>query len=367
MTKTKNSVFSLYLKYILKQNKLRNIILIIIGVLYLSVYLPSLLLPYASGADQDEFRYCGLDLMTVVMAVLCTIVPILEFSKFNNKRNLDTVYSMPIERRKISLAHFVSGFISIAFIYTCTFIYYFGYVLLYSSCFAVGYIPLFYVVSLVFGFILYSFFTFIFTSANTTFDGVMFCLFSIAAIFLVLFTPPFLMLLINESLSETVELYPLEFSFYGIAYFPIVCISSVFTSLIEANRYPSFTALYEPDELVMIAVGLSCWILIGALTTYGFLKQNHKKPTEKAEDVSTSPFGYKTMIPLCGYSLMIICTNQRLLTSANILCVIIYISMIIGYIIYRRGVKFKKSDLIILGIGLLMVVYGVVKFASGEQ
>lgn len=358
MTKDKNDIFSLYLRYILKKNRLRNIIMVIMGVLYVSITLPSLILPYSIGAEQDQFRHCGIDLLSVILSILCTIVPIFEFSQFNNKRNLDTVYSMPIGRDKISLAHFAGGFIDVIFVYTCIFIYYLSYVLLNSTCFAVEFIPLFYVISLIFGFIIYSLFTFVFTKANTTFDGVMFCLFWIAAIFLVLFATPFL---ISEFSGELIESYPIEYSFWGVAYFPIASITEVFTTLIEVNRYTSSVSLFEDDELTVFIIGAACWLIIGILTTYGFLKTNHRKSADKTEEISTSPFGYKTMIPLCSYSLMIILIQELFLTESNIFCVIIYISMIIGYIIYRRGVKFKKSDLIMLGIGLLLLVYGFIK------
>ncbi len=361
MTKVKNSSFSRYLQYILKKNTLRNIIMIIMGVLYLSVILPSLILPYAIGDDQDQFRHCGIDLLSVILSILCTIVPIFEFSQFNNKRNLDTVYSMPLGRDKISIAHFAGGFIQIILVYTCTFIYYFGYVILNSGCFAVGFIPLFYALSLVFGFIMYSVFTFLFTRANTTFDGVMFCLFSAAAIFLVLIAVPFLL---SEFAEEIIDLYPLEYTFWGIVYFPIASFTEVFTTLIETNRYNSSHSLFQDSELTVFIIGVIGWLIIGFLSTYGYLKLNHRKPAEKTEDISASAFGYKTMIPLCSYSLMIILVQKLFLTESNIFCVIIYISMIIGYIIYRRGVKFKKSDLIMLGIGLLIVVYGFIKASS---
>ena len=47
--------------------------------------------------------------ITVILCVLCTIIPILEFAGFHNRKNADTMLSMPISRAKLVLVHFLNG------------------------------------------------------------------------------------------------------------------------------------------------------------------------------------------------------------------------------------------------------------------
>ena len=76
------------------------------------------------------------------------------------------------------------------------------------------------------------------------------------------------------------------------------------------------------------------------------------KSLEKAGEISNSPFGYKLLIPLYGYSLLMMYENIDFMT------ILIFIAMVIGYIVYRRSFKLKTSDLVFTGCGAIAAILG---------
>ena len=78
-----------------------------------------------------------------------------------------------------------------------------------------------------------------------------------------------------------------------------------------------------------------------------------KRRTEKAEDISDSPFGYVSMIPL--YALLILMCDFEI----SVL-IIVTIATIIGYTIFRRGIKYKVVDYIVMGIMLALCLLAII-------
>ena len=74
---------------------------------------------------------------------------------------------------------------------------------------------------------------------------------------------------------------------------------------------------------------------------------------EKTEEISSSYFGFRLLIPVYAISAMI---ALKTVSSTIIWFVIVEVLTFIGYTIYRRGFHFKKADIAILGL-LLMFLF----------
>ena len=91
------------------------------------------------------------------------------------------------------------------------------------------------------------------------------------------------------------------------------------------------------------------WGVIGIAAAVGYVYRFAKKGAEKAGEISESWLGYKILIPIYGYCLIF------LVSDFSVLSWLIFALMIIGYVVYRRSFRLKKSD--ICGI-----VAGVIPF-----
>lgn len=96
------------------------------------------------------------------------------------------------------------------------------------------------------------------------------------------------------------------------------------------------------------------WIIVGVACAIGLIYYFGKRRTEKTEEVSNSPFGYMTLIPV--YALLcLICIEGDLIFSLLTL-----VAAFIGYTIYRRGFRYKPSDIAILVILSLATAAGII-------
>ena len=93
-----------------------------------------------------------------------------------------------------------------------------------------------------------------------------------------------------------------------------------------------------------------------------FLTPRYEK-AENAGNVSTSPFGYTSLIPIffiVGLTLSGALPNMIQI----VLIVVAIISMFVSYIVFRRGLKFQKLDFIIAGSSFLVGLILSITLAS---
>lgn len=83
----------------------------------------------------------------------------------------------------------------------------------------------------------------------------------------------------------------------------------------------------------------------------------NKDKAERSEQVDSSFFGFQTFIPISIISLSLLCICYGL---PFLLTYLIYIIFFILYIIFRKSIKFKISDYIILGVGLIFLTVMVI-------
>lgn len=337
--------FGRYLLYRLENSALRTVVFTVISVIIAQTTVSD-----SIGMREVQYNSSGIEILAVILGIFCTLIPILETSCFKNRRNLDTLYFFPIKRWKMATVHFVSGFIQVLFIYSVAFFVAFGYLAANTDYFALGYMPLYYLLSLLLGLVMYSFFSFVFGQANTVADGVVLCV-------LWMFVASLVMMVIRgevmDAFVKDMKNIP-DLSGWGIAYAPINNLTVIFQDLIEINKdavdynYQATYAARYLSQMYMFFV----WGAVGIATAVGYVVTFVKKGAEKAGEISSSIFGYKLLIPVYGYSLLMMCGLIDYLT------ILIFIAMVVGYIVYRRSFKLKTSDLVFTGCGVIAVILG---------
>ena len=105
--------------------------------------------------------------------------------------------------------------------------------------------------------------------------------------------------------------------------------------------------------MYMIAV----WVIIGIGSAVGYFLSFIKKPAYKASEVSNSVLGYKVLIPI--YFIW----GATVFYFEPMILVFDLIMMIVGYVIYRRGFRFKLPDILSM-VGSLIVAVILVFFLN---
>ena len=344
------STFGRYLTYRLKNSTLRTIIFTLIAVIFTLNSVSSLV-----SYNEVEFKSVGLEIIATLLGILCSVMPILETTGFKNRRNLDTLYFFPITRTKMALVHYLSGLIQAFVIYTVTFLTTFVYLLVKTNCFALGYMIGYYFASLMIGITVYSIVIFLYGQANTDTDGILFTVMWIFAISLV-------GLAIFSAVQRivTLEDHPVlngvwDMLGWGIVYAPVNNLTVIFQRLIEVNNsYHSEYAIEYARQWYMFVA----WGVVGIAAAWGYVRTFSKKGAQKVGEISDSPFGYRLLLPLYGYSLLFITGSLGAILTVPVLAV-----MTIGYIVYRRTVKIKVRDLIVIACGIIPSVLGMIMFA----
>ena len=341
-------IFGRYLAYRLKQGALRTLIFTLLSLMLIMVVVPA-------GIDSSYIEYhdTSLYMQAIILGVFATLIPILETSAFKNRRNLDTLYFFPIKRMTMALVHYISGFIQVVVIYSIPFFTSWIYLEAQTDYFELHHMLGYYFLSLLVGLMMYSIFIFLFGQANTVTDGVLFCLLWIYAIYLVasIVRSELLWSLLYETqlLESTADLTE-----WTLIYAPINNLTVIFQDLIEVNQhvheynYTHESAMEYREYAYMFVV----WAALGIAAAFGYLTTFVRKGAEKAGEISNSWFGYKILIPIYGYCLMLAYDD------IGLTAVLIIAMMVIGYVIYRRGFKFKLSDYIMMGIGALPMILG---------
>ncbi len=342
--------FSKYLRYSLKKSTVRSIIITSLALILVMIMLPEYTelhetkvpaqAPDTSTEDArytyeytDEYiyiytnEYCttGLNLLSVILGIISTLMPILSLSELKERRNLDTLYSLPISRLKLYIVHFVSGFIQVLFIHTCTFLASYLFLRLTTDFFDLSYMLLYYPSSILAGLAIYCFFAFFFTVANTVIDGVV-----ISGLWVL--TPYMIFGFLNhiDVISGKIS------NVWGNIYSPLDNLTTFFSTRAEIYR-KSTPGQYK--NIVDTCYMFIIWAAVALLCAIGFIILSSKHRTNKAGEISDSIFGYKLLIPLSGI----------LLDPYGENLILVAVAIFIMYIVYRRSFKLKKQDYIVMG------------------
>ena len=308
--------------------------------------------PMKEEVLRENVRIQNLGIVFYILCGLCAVIPVLELGGLKNKRNADTMYSLPIDRRKMALAHFLSGFLQILAVYICMAVpasiklIQNGYGYLHLE-----FLPPLMLLPIPAALLLYAYYCYLFNEANTTVDG---CLFIASGTFM----PVILYLSALNFSSQTIFCKIDELS--SFPYFPIIKIVDLFDGGIRNKRIDFY---YDEYDILMIIV----WCVIGLLAALGFYLAFSRKRVESIGDISSSWVGYKTSIPLCMFAITSLVSFQ----SDIYLVVICAVVAVIGYMLYRRSFKIKWYDFASIGGGIAAAIVchmieGISRYGGGS-
>ena len=345
--------FKKYFLYHFKSTFLRFIIIAVLSALLVSTLVWSS--TYSKRLEQTTSDV-HLVVLTIVAIIISTLIPILELLPFKSRRNMDTILFLPIDRKKMAAVHFINGFLHIFLVnficFTITHVILTRHSYPYESWNLI----------LLFAFVLfgslaiYSFTAFIFDRANTTADGI---------IWLVIYS-----VIGSLTYSVATNLY---ISLMGDSYFPNVnvwLVPGTFSpyyllvsvwSTINRVLIPKYTILETTNSILEIYsqptlqtsdfVGMIFWAILITLCILGFIRLFKIKRPENIGSVSTSAFGYKILLPLTAITLL---TGYEATLEDAGLHVIILVALIIGYIVYRKSIRFKPIDYVSIALAMIL-------------
>jgi len=264
-------------------------------------------------------------------SVLSYVLPVLEFSFFKKRINLDCAYSLPISRRAMGTVHYLTGLITLFGAFTVSYLVNLALLLSRGEGWF-NFAPMIahYLLCLLLGFSMYSLMVFVFNEANTKGDGIW---------FMILYS--FVMVLVVSALSKILD----DNYLFGDAYSAIPwqftnTLTSCYEDLVEIHASHK-TDFWQTSEYVGWFI---FWVAVGIASAVGFFLTFGKRRMEKTEEISNSYFGYRVLIPIYAAGGMISFRTSQIFTF----WVIIELFALLGYTIYRRGFHYKKSDIIVL-------------------
>lgn len=343
--------FKRYFFYHFRSTLLRGAVIAVISIALTMAFVTSSLYQRAT----DIYIYTDVGFLGVAAATLCTVLPILELMDFKKRRNLDTLFFLPVSRAKMSMAHYINGLIQTLIIVTLCFITAFIKIVPLWE-----YLNLIYLLPLYGLFIplclaIYSTFCFIFIKANTTADGIVFMItYAILGFFLV------------TAIGEATDIEFIERSpTYYFIYSPITLITSEFEGLIAPTVHhvlnsidssilytvaPHYSVEFDPQAIVSFVF----WGLVGLACIFGYVLSFARQKAENVGGISSTWFGYRTLIPLCAVCMLLVMEFDGLTG------VVTATAMTVAYIVYRRSFKLKMFDVAITLAVFLVTVCGAI-------
>jgi len=272
-----------------------------------------------------------------ILAILSIFIPIMNFSFTKSRRSVDEFYSLPISKVNLMFVKGGASVVDVVIPYTISFFFGFLIVLLSSSGLYMGYYLLFFAISLLIGLSITFYIIFLYIQGNTILDGLI--IIGMGVLVFVAVTGAILQPL-NSELSP----------FIFTPFYSYVHLTNLFSSLIYDASFNINSNYYDVlKEIIEPIIGHSFTFLLGGVSVLLLYFQTKKNKAELAEDLSTSWFGYKTMIPIFMIGLLTMVHDS----GEIILYVIIVILAIVMTMIEYRSVKLTWKTWGRLGIYLL--------------
>ncbi len=353
-----------YIAYQLKKSLLPFAVMVFAGLI---LYFVPLTIPVSY-----RFAYQAENASAYLMIGLiaaCILIPVWAFRYKMNKRSTDLYFSLPIKRHHLLLIHYLSGFAAIVAAYTVVFWLGFIVIAVKSSGFALINMLLLYLTNIAAAYVVYSVYSFIYTRANNTIDGLIFMVFATFALMLV--TGFLYCTVLSQSVRTsttyegdtyryTVTTHYVEPAWY-MPFMPLSVLEQHFIALATSQsstyfRFADVTS-YTFIENVNIIVSMGIYAALSAACTAGLVLTEKKNKAENCEQLSDSPFGYKVMVPLFMFTLCAYVINY-----SDIFVLLLVIAA--GYFvtaIWRRSLKIGWKAFIALAASTICgIIAGVI-------
>ncbi len=330
-----------YLAYRLKKTLPKSAAIALVTALILYYYLSQNVINGIKPSGETRFDCCAMGMATVAF-VIATLIPFFELAQFKNRRNLDTLYFLPLNKDKMAKAHFLSGLIQTIAIFTVEYILYALYLIIKSEEFCLAALIPYYFALAIFSATLYAFICFFFIQGNTVADGVIFSLvwtfvFSVVVLAIQRYVNRYTG---NGVLISAPAAALNEIAVWSYAYSPFINIANQFEEIIEKGfLIGASTSRFE------FSFGYIAWLIIGLACAIGYVHGFKNSKIENAGEISSSVFGYKLLIPTLAYSIYFLASPTVAVITAG--------GMVACYVLFRRGVKFTKSDIIVMACSVI--------------
>ncbi len=276
-------------------------------------------------------------------AILTTLLPMLELSCFNSRKYLDSAFSFPISRISLISVNLINGFLQFLAAYSISFIWYT--IAIFPCADKISYSALwsFFFISLLCSLFYYAVNAFFFSICNSTVDG-----------FLTAVAWQFIIALVMLTLAEMFDLNRIDGEIIlMILWRPLVQICDYFTA-ISKGRSVVVPDLGTDNPYAML-IYLIVITLLTAIFVAAILYFFNKKRAESAGEISNTPFSYKTLLPVCS-GMLIYWTFEA---DAPFISILALIFSTVGYIIYRRSVKLKVFDIVVIAACFVCFIMGL--------
>ena len=331
--------FKEYFRSHLKSN-LKAIIYILAAVLIITFLVGNRAQPtseydYTTHETLPDY-YSTLYIPVTFMCILAYVLPVMEFSFFKKRINLDCAYALPISRRAMGLVHYLSGLAILLGVFSVSYLLNFISLLCRAEYFYFAPMIGHYFLCLLLGAALYSFMAFVFNQANTRGDGIWFMvLYSLA------------LMLGIAALDVHIDVGILN-SYNCIPWGVIDTLTTNVQYVVEKEIYASGPYFAETENIFWFIF----WVVVGIASAAGLLISFGKRRMEKTEEISDSYFGFRVLIPWFAVTGMITFRSADIF----IFWVIIELIALLGYTIYRRGFHYKLGDILVL-VGLMLFIF----------
>ena len=296
----------------------------------------------------DEYSSNQIGLSVAFIAILCFVVPVVKTAYLKKKKTIDYYYSLPIKRTTLMNINLIVGLIEILIPFTVTFFLGMIITMVKTDMFTYKYyIPLFF--SLIgLSIPLYILNFFLATRANSVVDSVL---------IIALYTcGVWLLFGFFESVTDLEIGIPLE---QLITFVPFINVGNYYSALIDSSLENGGLITRELYPHYYLAI-------CEALTYIPLFILTKKDKSERAEQISSSYLGYRSLIPFYLFALIssiIIGTGDVFTIIGNWFISVLMITAagLVGYVIYYRKFKLPKRGWLALLISVVSgIAFGIV-------
>ena len=339
-----------------KRNLLPLVIFCAVAVCISAVYTFTARLSYGQGTGELADSCIGV--FAAILCVLCTLVPVMQFSYRMKTRSADLWYSLPIGRKKLVLVRVLGGLVLVFVPYTLAYWLGVACVAMQETRFLFVHYLSFWVLSLPLGVGLFGVCSFLFSRANTVADGLVFLLLwacILPLVLLVCFSGLRFTLGWNPDLPAYLNYYSgFDVAAFFFPYSPLGYISGIFDALVCRSALGEFS-----EFSLWFVVPLAVFEGVGAYI--GLFLCADRDKAENAGQISGSWFGYRVLIPT--YIVLLLGAVESLFGDEIVMYVLVAVFGAALYFAYRRSFRLKKQDIICYivsvaaGIALALVLH----------
>jgi ABC-type transport system involved in multi-copper enzyme maturation permease subunit len=344
-----------YLLYLIKTKWLQTLIIACIPTLIFIISIMMNIRRFYGISEVSYYNYFRAPSIfitaLVFIMIIIPIIVIFRMGLFRNSKDVDLYYSLPISRKNLLLTQLLFGFIQLVFIWSM--IYLLGllvFTILSNGYFYTGMLLLGYLIVIFYIAVLYGITSFLFLRGNTIVDGIAFIIiFHTACLFISWF--------FTHNLFRAFSLPD------AFAYNPFYSVGIILRHFINyslPNQQFNYGGIV-PRNVVSVLLNSIGFSFLSVLGYYLNFKLIENEKTEQIGRLSTSRFGYVSLIPINLF--FGIASIYFVYSSITWLAITVLAAAgFIGFFIMRRSVKIKWIDAIsvatpiILGIIMMTII-----------